>query len=121
MGPALLLASDAGGHITGQAIVVDGVYYGYGHIINEGFFDLEGDAQLKQTVLNLNAVYMPRKNWSIRPSIRFENLHQEAIAEFEETNIGAGPAFAAIVPAAYEAPSTFRNISSRSGRMKEKR
>jgi hypothetical protein len=37
------------------------------------------------------------KNWSIRPSIRFENLHQEAITEFEETNIGASPAFAAII------------------------
>jgi hypothetical protein len=64
---------------------------------DEGFFDLEGDAQLRQTVLNLNAVYVPKKNWSIRPSIRFENLHQEAISEFEETNIGAGPAFDAIV------------------------
>jgi hypothetical protein len=64
---------------------------------DEGFFDLEGDAQIRQTVLNLNAVYVPKKNWSIRPSIRFENLHQEAISEFEETNIGAGPAFAAIV------------------------
>jgi hypothetical protein len=64
---------------------------------DEGFFDLHGDAQLKQTVLNLNAVYVPRKNWSVRPSLRFENLHQEAISEFEETNIGAGPAFAAII------------------------
>jgi hypothetical protein len=64
---------------------------------DEGFFDLHGDAQLKQTVLNLNAVYVPKKNWSVRPSIRFENLHQEAISEFEETNVGAGPAFAAII------------------------
>lgn len=64
---------------------------------DEGFFDLHGDAQLRQTVLTLNAVYLPKKNWSIRPSIRFENLHQEAITEFEETNIGTGPAFAAIL------------------------
>jgi hypothetical protein len=64
---------------------------------DEGFFDLHGDAQLKQTVLNLNAVYVPLKNWSIRPSLRFENLHQEAITEYEETNIGAGPAFAAVI------------------------
>jgi len=64
---------------------------------DEGFINLEGDAQLKQTVLTLNAVYVPKKNWSIRPSIRFENLHQEAISEFEETNVGAGPAFTMIV------------------------
>lgn len=64
---------------------------------DEGFFDLHGDAELKQTVLNLNAVYVPKKNWSIRPSIRYENLHQEAISEFEETNVGAGPAFTSIV------------------------
>ena len=64
---------------------------------DEGFFDLEGEAQLEQTVLNLNAVYLPRKHWTIRPSFRFENLHQAAISEFEETNIGAGPAFAANV------------------------
>lgn len=64
---------------------------------DEGYFDLNGNAELKQTVLNLNAVYLPTKNWSIRPSIRFENLHQETQAEFFETNIGAGPTFAAII------------------------
>ena len=64
---------------------------------DEGFYDLTGESDLKQTVLNLNAVYIPKKNWSIRPSVRFENLHQETLAEFMETNIGAGPAFAAIL------------------------
>lgn len=64
---------------------------------DEGYYDLTGHGNLKQTVLNLNAVYVPKKNWSVRPAIRFENLHQETISEFMETNIGAGPAFAAIV------------------------
>ena len=64
---------------------------------DEGFYHLEGEADLKQTVLNLNAVYVPKKNWTVRPSIRFENLHQKTMAEFLETNIGAGPSFAAIV------------------------
>ncbi len=64
---------------------------------DEGYNDLHGDAELKQTVLNLNAVYVPQKHWSIRPSIRFENLHQETMAEFIETNVGAGPAFTAIL------------------------
>jgi hypothetical protein len=64
---------------------------------DEGFYHLTGEAELKQTVLNLNAVYIPKKNWSVRPSIRFENLHQETMSEFIETNIGAGPAFAAII------------------------
>ncbi len=64
---------------------------------DEGFYALHGEADLKQTVLNLNAVYLPAKHWSIRPSLRFENLHQETMAEFVETNIGAGPAFAAII------------------------
>ena len=64
---------------------------------DEGYYDLAGEGEIKQTVLNLNAVYVPKKNWSVRPSIRFENLHQETLSEFVETNIGAGPAFAAIV------------------------
>jgi hypothetical protein len=64
---------------------------------DEGFYHLTGHADIKQTVLNLNAVYIPRKNWSVRPSLRFENMHQETMSEFVETNIGAGPAFAAII------------------------
>lgn len=64
---------------------------------DEGFYNLEGSAQIRQTVLNLNAVYIPQKHWSVRPSIRFENLKQEAVSDFIETNIGAGPAFAAII------------------------
>ncbi|MDO8543995.1 MAG: hypothetical protein Q7S40_26435 [Opitutaceae bacterium] len=58
---------------------------------DEGYPSLHGDAELKQTVLNLNAVYLPQKNWSIRPSIRFENLHQESMSEFVETNVGNVP------------------------------
>ena len=90
----------AGSRIYGQSY--DPVYdpaYVRRQQRDEGFFDLEGDAQLKQTVLNLNAVYLPRKDWSIRPSIRFENLHQEAISEYEETNVGGGPAFVSVVEA----------------------
>lgn len=64
---------------------------------DEGYYALEGTAELKQTVLNLNAVYAPAKHWSIRPALRFENLHQESMAEFMETNISAGPAFTAII------------------------
>jgi hypothetical protein len=64
---------------------------------DEGYYHLAGEGQMKQTVLNLNAVYLPRKNWSVRPSVRFENLHQETMSEFIETNIGGGPVFAAIV------------------------
>lgn len=64
---------------------------------DEGYYALHGEGEIKQTVLNLNAVYLPKKDWSVRPSIRFENMHQETMADFMETNIGAGPAFAAIV------------------------
>ncbi|MEO6001921.1 MAG: hypothetical protein ABIZ04_00380 [Opitutus sp.] len=64
---------------------------------DEGFYNLEGDSDLTQTVLNLNAVYQATKDISIRPSVRFENLRQKTMSEFIESNIGAGPAFAAIL------------------------
>lgn len=60
---------------------------------DEGYPELGGNAELKQTVLNLNAVYVPQKHWAIQPSIRFENLHTETMTEFVETNVGASPAF----------------------------
>ena len=64
---------------------------------DEGYYDLTGHGNLKQTVLNLNGVYLPKKHWSVRTAIRFENLHQETVSEFMETNFGGSPAFAAIV------------------------
>ncbi len=64
---------------------------------DEGYYDLEGHAELKQTVLNLNAVYTPRKHWTVRPSFRYENRHQETLAEFVETNFGGGAAVPAIL------------------------
>jgi len=64
---------------------------------DEGYYDLDGHAQLKQTVLNLNAVYTPKKHWTIRPSFRYENLHQETMAEFVETNFGTGAGTPAIL------------------------
>jgi hypothetical protein len=64
---------------------------------DEGYYGLHGNGEIKQTVLNANLVYQPHKHWSIRPSLRFENMHQETMADFIETNIGAGPAFAAII------------------------
>lgn len=64
---------------------------------DEGFMNLDGHADLKQTVLNLNAVYTPRKDWSIRPSIRFENRQEESFAEFIEINTGPAPAVAPIL------------------------
>lgn len=59
---------------------------------DEGFFDLAGHANLKQTVLNLNAVYVPREHWSVRPSFRFENLRQRTVSDSMETNVGGGAA-----------------------------
>jgi hypothetical protein len=63
---------------------------------DEGYYDLTGSGEIKQTILNANVVYIPKQHWSIRPSLRFENRHLETMAEFIETNIGASPSFAAI-------------------------
>lgn len=81
----------AGGHIYGQSY--DPVYdpaYLRRQQRDEGFYGLHGSADVEQTVLNLNAVYMPRKNWTVRGAIRYENRHNETMAEFVETNILSG-------------------------------
>ncbi len=54
---------------------------------DEGYYQLHGGAQYKQYVANLNVVYVPAKNWTIRPSVKFEDLRQDTISMFEETNV----------------------------------
>ena len=57
---------------------------------DEGYIDLGTDNQLKQTVANFNLVYSPNKHWSIRPTLRFEDLRVDNAAEFIETAVGGG-------------------------------
>src|SRR5690606_11186292 len=40
---------------------------------DHGFYGLQGGGEVRQTVLNANAVYLPRRHWSIRSALRFEN------------------------------------------------
>lgn len=87
-------ANISGSRIYGQTFdpVFDMTYAGR-QFHDEGFHSLHGNADLKQTVLNFNAVYEPNKAWSIRPSVRFENLHQETMTEFVEFDVGNAPGF----------------------------
>ncbi|MEX2044027.1 MAG: hypothetical protein WD941_01665 [Opitutus sp.] len=78
----------AGSRIYGQSY--DPVYdpsYARKQQRDEGFYGLGGSADVEQTVLNLNAVYLPKKNWTVRGAIRYENRHNETMAEFIETNV----------------------------------
>lgn len=61
---------------------------------DEGYFDLHGETETRQTVATISALYLPNAKWSITPSLRFERLDWNNMAEFEETNFGAGPALA---------------------------
>lgn len=63
---------------------------------DEGFLDLKGETQTRQTVATISALYQPAKNWSIVPALRFERLDWHNLAEFEETNFGAPPAVAPV-------------------------
>jgi hypothetical protein len=42
---------------------------------DEGYTGLHGTADLRQTVLTANAVYLPAPHWSVRSSLRFESTH----------------------------------------------
>lgn len=53
---------------------------------DEGFFDLHGDTEMKQTVGTISAMYQPNEQWSIVPAIRMEKIETASVAEFVETN-----------------------------------
>lgn len=54
---------------------------------DEGFYDLEGGSTMKQYVLNANLVYIPAKNWTVTPSLRFEDMRTDNVASFIETAV----------------------------------
>ena len=59
---------------------------------DEGYYNLTGDNQLKQTVANVNFVYTPAPGWKIMPTMRFEDLRVDSMSEFIETAVGGGSA-----------------------------
>ncbi|MBI4659835.1 MAG: hypothetical protein HY735_13425 [Verrucomicrobia bacterium] len=61
---------------------------------DEGFFALAGGALMKQHVGNFNLMLTPWDGVAFVPSVRVEKRDQDGFAEFVETNVGAGPAFA---------------------------
>ena len=61
---------------------------------DEGFLGLTGGSQMKQHVGNLNLMITPWDGVTFVPSVRVEKQTQDGVAEFVETNVGAGPAFA---------------------------
>lgn len=52
-----------------------------------GYIGLDGSTHLKQYVGNLNAVYVPFKNWSTRAGLRYQHLHQDSVSTFTATNV----------------------------------
>lgn len=64
---------------------------------DEGFFDLHGKSEMKQTIGTLSARYQPRETLVIVPSVRFETIDWSNFVEFEETNFGGGAARAPVL------------------------
>ncbi len=56
---------------------------------DEGFFDLRGDTELKQSVGTINALYLPDEHWSVVASLRLENIDSASKAQFIETAVQA--------------------------------
>ncbi len=74
----------------------DAVYdpvFGHRQQRDEGFLDLSGGTRVDQHVANINLMLTPWDDVTIVPSFRIENQDQGGIADFSETNFGAGPAF----------------------------
>jgi len=68
---------------------------------DEGYFAAPGHANLGesemvQTIANIQAMIRPNEHWVLIPGLRFEKTEWENLIDFEETNFGAGPAFAPI-------------------------
>lgn len=58
---------------------------------DEGYFGLLpgselGESQMKQTIANISALYMPTETLRITPALRFERTEWENMVELEETN-----------------------------------
>lgn len=53
---------------------------------DEGFFDLHGETELRQSVGTVSAMYQPNERWTIVPSFRFERIEAVSEAEMVETN-----------------------------------
>lgn len=66
---------------------------------DEGFFDLHGTSEMKQTIGTLSARYEPTKHVVVVPSARFETIDWSNSVHFEETNFGGGTARAPTVEA----------------------
>jgi hypothetical protein len=66
---------------------------------DEGFFDLHGEAEMKQTVGTLSARYEPTETLVIVPAARFETIDWTNMAHFEETNVGTTSARIPVVEA----------------------
>lgn len=56
---------------------------------DEGFLDLEGSANAKQYVANLNLMYSPTPKVTIVPSVRIEHFTQNGLADFVQTSFNA--------------------------------
>ncbi|MBL9214959.1 MAG: hypothetical protein JNG83_05740 [Opitutaceae bacterium] len=63
---------------------------------DEGFFGAHGESEMRQTVANLSARYQATETLVVVPAVRFEKIDWSNQVEFEETNFGAGPAFAPV-------------------------
>jgi hypothetical protein len=60
---------------------------------DEGFLDLTGSTHMKQTLANLNLMYTPSETWTIVPELRAQRSTWGGSDNYEETAVGAGPAF----------------------------
>lgn len=56
---------------------------------DEGFFDLTGETEMKQTIGTVSALFTPGKHWVIAPSFRAEKITWGNHADFEETNFSS--------------------------------